>query len=216
MARKKDPNKVIPLQAYNLVRLRKALGYTQADVAKRLNVEKSLIGAIESGFKRIGNNLRPRLGAVLGVDEFEFFRPKDATDVTGRQVPVLSKAAFEELLVSEDADFSSNEAAEEKKIADTLDPDAFWIIAVGDDMIGDDIKEGDYLLISPGLTVNSGDIILTGINGEAAVKRFFENEDHVVLQPTNPAGEPFVITDKKMLDSMALFPIVEVRRRIRR
>ena len=215
MARKKDPNKVIPLQAYNLVRLRKARGYTQADVAKKLNVEKSLIGAIESGFKRIGNNLRPRLGKVLDVGEFEFFRPKDATDVTGRPVPVLSKAAFEEHIESKDVDFSEADA-EEYKIADTLDPNAFWIIAVGEDMAGDDIREGDYLLVSPGLSLNSGDIILSGIKGEAAVRRFFENEDHVVLQPTNPSGEPVVITDKKMLESMALYPIAEVRRRLRR
>ena len=42
----------------------------------------------------------------------------------------------------------------------------------------------------PQETADDGDIVVALVGEEATVKRFFREEDHVRLQPENPAMEP--------------------------
>ena len=52
------------------------------------------------------------------------------------------------------------------------------------------ILEGDLVVVRPQQTANDGDIVVALVGEEATVKRFFQEADHVRLQPENAAMEP--------------------------
>ena len=80
----------------------------------------------------------------------------------------------------------------------------FFLRVKGDSMINDAIIEGDLVLIRPQSSGDNGDIVVAMIAGEATLKRFYREKDHVRLQPRNPnmaaiiisAGEELIIIGK--------------------
>ena len=67
----------------------------------------------------------------------------------------------------------------------------------GDSMIEDGIFEGDYVVIQEKDTPSNGEMVVALINGgEATLKRYFKEKDHIRLQPANVAYKPIII-DKK-------------------
>ncbi len=70
---------------------------------------------------------------------------------------------------------------------------AFFLRVKGDSMINDAIADGDLALIRPQETADNGDIVVAMINGEATLKRFHREKDHIRLQPRNPNMEPIII-----------------------
>lgn len=70
---------------------------------------------------------------------------------------------------------------------------AFFLRVKGDSMINDAIVDGDLALIRPQETADNGDIVVAMINGEATLKRFHREKDHIRLQPRNPNMEPIII-----------------------
>jgi repressor LexA len=80
----------------------------------------------------------------------------------------------------------------------------FFLRVRGDSMINDAIVEGDLALIRPQETAQNGDIVVAMVDGEATLKRFYRERDHIRLQPRNPnmgaiivpAGEVVTIVGK--------------------
>ncbi len=70
---------------------------------------------------------------------------------------------------------------------------AFFLRVRGDSMINDAIVEGDLALIRPQETAANGDIVVAMIEGEATLKRFYRERDHIRLQPRNPNMDPLII-----------------------
>ena len=52
------------------------------------------------------------------------------------------------------------------------------------------ILEGDLVVVRPQETAQDGEIVVALVGEEATVKRFFQEADHVRLQPENEAMEP--------------------------
>ena len=101
--------------------------------------------------------------------------------------------------------------ADEYKLADIDDPNAFWVRAKGNSM-EPEIREGDYLLIAPNRRPENGNIVLAKIGDEVTVKKFYKHPKHIVLQPLNLDHEPIFINDPDLLHNMKIYPIVEFRR----
>lgn len=70
---------------------------------------------------------------------------------------------------------------------------SFFLRVKGDSMVNDAIMDGDLALIRPQETADNGDIVVAMINGEATLKRFHRERDHIRLQPRNPNMEPIII-----------------------
>lgn len=60
-------------------------------------------------------------------------------------------------------------------------------------MVNDAIIEGDLALIRPQSTAVNGDIVVAMLDGEATLKRFYREKDHIRLQPRNPNLAPIII-----------------------
>jgi repressor LexA len=69
----------------------------------------------------------------------------------------------------------------------------------GDSMKNAGILEGDFVVVRPQDTATDGDIVVALVGEEATVKRFFKEDDHVRLQPENPAFEPIRSKEVRVL-----------------
>ena len=125
-------------------------------------------------------------------------------DAKQHLAPVLGYAACGAWLESEAI------TPEQYAPIDISDPDAFFVIAEGDSMIGANIPEKARLLVSPAMGARNGDIVLAkNLSGEYTVKKLFRKSDgSAILQPLNPAYEPLFIPAHHPL---SVFRIVEIR-----
>jgi repressor LexA len=69
----------------------------------------------------------------------------------------------------------------------------------GDSMRDAGILAGDHVVVRRQATADNGDIVVALVGEEATVKRFFEESDHVRLQPENASMEPIRTRDAKVL-----------------
>ncbi len=75
----------------------------------------------------------------------------------------------------------------------------FLLRVRGESMKDAGILEGDLVVVRPQDTADDGDIVVALVGEEATVKRFFQEEDHVRLQPENAAMEPIRTRDVRIL-----------------
>ncbi len=69
----------------------------------------------------------------------------------------------------------------------------------GESMTGVGILEGDLVVVRPQETARDGEIVVALVGEEATVKRFFQEDDHVRLQPENVAMQPIRSKDVRVL-----------------
>jgi repressor LexA len=69
----------------------------------------------------------------------------------------------------------------------------------GESMKDVGIMDGDLVVVRPQETADDGEIVVALIGEEATVKRFFQEADHVRLQPENDTMEPILSTDVRVL-----------------
>ncbi len=73
----------------------------------------------------------------------------------------------------------------------------FAVRARGDSMVGKGIVEGDFVVFSPDLEVQSGDIGIVDIEDEGlCIKQVIFQGNAVILQSANPAYPPLVFVDR--------------------
>jgi repressor LexA len=69
----------------------------------------------------------------------------------------------------------------------------------GESMKDIGILEGDLVVVRPQETAADGEIVVALVGEEATVKRFFQEADHVRLQPENSTMEPIRSRDVRVL-----------------
>jgi repressor LexA len=71
--------------------------------------------------------------------------------------------------------------------------DCFILRVSGDSMISAGIFDGDLALVRPQPLSQNRDIVVAMVDGEATLKWFYKERDHIRLQPANPNMEPIII-----------------------
>ena len=78
--------------------------------------------------------------------------------------------------------------------------DGSYLLRVrGESMKDVGILEGDLVVVKPQQTAADGEIVVALVGEEATVKRFFQEADHVRLQPENATMEPIRSRDVRVL-----------------
>jgi repressor LexA len=78
--------------------------------------------------------------------------------------------------------------------------DGSYLLRVrGESMRDVGILEGDLVVVKPQDTARDGEIVVALVGEEATVKRFFQESDHVRLQPENSEMEPIISRDVRVL-----------------
>ena len=79
------------------------------------------------------------------------------------------------------------------------DDGEFVLRVRGDSMRDAGILDEDHVIVRRQETAADGEIVVALVGDEATVKRFFRESDHIRLQPENPAHEPILATDVRVL-----------------
>lgn len=66
----------------------------------------------------------------------------------------------------------------------------FMLKVRGDSMTKAAIMDGDLVVVRQQETANNGEIVVAMLEGEATVKRYYQEKDHIRLQPENDFYEP--------------------------
>lgn len=114
-------------------------------------------------------------------------------------VPIVGKvAAGEPILATENIEdyMSIGESFFSK---DSLKNDNFILKVQGESMIEAGINDGDYIIVSKQKTARNGQIVVAMIDGEATVKTFYKEKNHIRLQPENSSMEPIIVKDCQIL-----------------
>jgi repressor LexA len=69
----------------------------------------------------------------------------------------------------------------------------------GDSMKNAGILDGDLVVVRPQDTAEDGNVVVALVGEEATVKRFFQEDDHVRLQPENETMEPIRTREVRVL-----------------
>lgn len=76
---------------------------------------------------------------------------------------------------------------------------AFMLEVKGESMVGAGILSGDYVIVKQQSMADNGDIVVALMEDEATVKRFYKEKQGIRLQPENPALEPIITKEVKIL-----------------
>lgn len=114
-------------------------------------------------------------------------------------IPIVGKvAAGEPILAQENIEdyFSIGESFFTQS---DLKNDTFVLKVQGESMINAGINNGDYIIVTKQDTARNGQIVVAMIDGDATVKTFYKEKDHVRLQPENDTMEPIIVKEVQIV-----------------
>ncbi len=145
--------------------------------------------------------------ALRPVEPLEFVELGGRT----RRVPLLGRVPAGQPLLAD-------EHLEDTVEIDTVllgdAQEVFALRVVGDSMVGDGIRDGDFLFVRKQAVARPGQIVVALVENEATVKRFYPEGDRIRLQPSNPDYEPIFIRREDFRDTAILGVVVGIYRRI--
>ncbi len=182
---------------------------TSTDLARKADISQSYVIEIESGKKNPSLEVLSRIAGALDVSLTEILSgaAQPPVPLKYRYIPVINDASCGEWLDVGDMDFPPGFGAD-YELTDSTDPNAFYVIAKGDSMVGGRLREGDYLLVSPNMQFNSGDIVLAKIEEGVTIKRYTKTGGGVSLEPLNPAYEPIQLEKRS---DLKIYKIAEIK-----
>lgn len=181
---------------------------TSTSLARKADISQSYVIEIESGKKNPSLEVLSRIARALDISLSEILSGTTPPLPTRyRFIPVINRVSCGEWMDVGDLDFPPGFGSD-YELTDSKDPNAFYVIANGDSMIGGRIQEGDYLLVSPNAQYNSGDIVLAKSEDGVMIKRYTREKDRIVLEPLNPAYTPTII--EKGID-LRIYKIAEIK-----
>ena len=170
---------------------RETCGYTLDEVGKVAGVSNATIQRYEKGvitnipsdkIEAIAKFLEVNPGYLMGWEDMEHFSKKNETI----SYPILGEIACGSPVLAHE-NISDYFAIDKSIKAD------FILIAKGDSMIDDCINEGDLCFIKEQNTAENGQIIAVLIEDEATLKRYYKQDENVILQPANKSYEPIIL-----------------------
>ena len=194
----------------NIKKRRKELNYSQKKVAEYLGISQQAYSKYENNLNSFNFETALKLGEILeislddlGLDyrsSSENNTAPDYSNIKGilplpemRKVPLLGAIACGEPIYKEENEWI------------TLPTDIkadFCLRCEGDSMINARINDGDIVFIKSCPEVENGQIAAVSIDNEVTLKRvyYYPEKNKLVLNPENPAYEPFVYTDEELND----------------
>jgi repressor LexA len=85
------------------------------------------------------------------------------------------------------------------------DPNLYALKVRGQSMIEDHIEDGDYVVIRKQEVADQGERVVAMVGDEVTLKRYYEEDDHVRLEPANGEMEPIIVAknDAQILGVLA-------------
>lgn len=145
---------------------------------------------------------KPRALMVVDMEEDEApIQPASSPDIADREdiidIPIIGRVAAGTPILAE------------QNVEETFPIPAryaggtnFMLRVRGESMINAGIMDGDLILVEQQNTARNGEIVVAMIDGfesEATVKTFYNEGDHIRLQPENDTMSPIIVKDVNVL-----------------
>jgi len=92
------------------------------------------------------------------------------------------------------------EAVENKEIVDInemFEGNDHCVLKVrGQSMIDDHIEDGDLVVVKRKKSAGKGECVVAMVNGEVTLKKFYREDDHIRLEPSNGTMAPIIVPAK--------------------
>lgn len=176
---------------------RKQLGLSVEDLAGALKKNKATIYRYESEeIENLPLNVIEPLAEVLCTTP-AYLMGWETTSCKTKKVPLLGEiAAGEPILAFEDC-------RTYVEIDEYCNVD-FCLKIKGDSMIDARINDGDIVFVRQQPVVENGEIAVVLLDNEATLKRFYKNDNGVILKPENKIYQPRFYTEKDFKDIRVL------------
>lgn len=162
---------------------------------------KDIATLVSKGFLKKDPS-KPR--AYMIVDQKQ---SKQNNSTEGSSVSALSDSVVEIPIVGQVA--AGTPILAEQNIEDTFPVPVqyatgnnFMLRVKGESMINAGIMDGDLILVQEQSVARNGEIVVAMVDGfesEATVKTFYNEGDHIRLQPENDSMSPIIVRDVKVL-----------------
>lgn len=158
-----------------------------------------------------GTGVASATGGIGGIGNVESIGgfDQDADDLV--DIPILGRvAAGQPILAVENV----SDTVRIDKVLVGGHREVFGLRIVGESMIEDGIFDGDYVFVKKTPSARPGEIVVAMIEGEATVKRYYPEGDHVRFQPANANMRPILVNraDFKQVDIIGI--VVGVYRKL--
>lgn len=177
---------VFVLGGYKIAEARRAKGWSQSELAKRVGTTQQQIARYESGANDVKSSVLIRLSSTLGVT-ISYLLGIDGDNRYIEAVPARSYALpIVGRIAAGAAREAIDQAGETRQTTEELyqeHPNAFWLTIAGNSM-NRLFAEGTLVLIDPDEEVRNGDVAALFVNGDdATIKRVYFNGQSVTLVP---------------------------------
>lgn len=177
-----------------LRKLRNEYGYTQDELAKKLNVSKSRINMYERGEREPNFEMLEKIADFFNVDMNYLLGKKEkaASKLPNNLIPLAKIKTRKVPLIGSIAcgvPITAVENIEEYIDMDTDIHADFALRCKGDSMINARIFNGDIVYIREQPMVENGEIaavIIDDMESEATLKRVYMDNEHIILHAENP------------------------------
>lgn len=195
----------------DLKRIRLEKGYTQAQIAKLLNLRQSAVSMWESGKSFPDYENQQKLADIYGISIDELLGRETPVKSKGIKIPVLGKvrAGIPVEAIEEVIDY------EEISVEMSRQGEYFGLIVRGDSMFPT-ITEDDTVIVRKQNDCDSGDIAVVLVNGnDATVKKIRKGPNGITLIPINTAYDYITYSneDIETLPVSIIGKVVELRRK---
>lgn len=170
--------------------LREEFGFTQQDLANKLECSKSVIGLYESETRKPSMEVLLKLSDIFNCSIDYLLRKSDIKTVDLKDklflIPIVGKvAAGQPILTDENIE---GYLPIDPLMYNLTSPNGFFFLQIQGESMNKLIKNGSFALIKKQDYAEDGDVIVAIVNGdnEATVKRYKQlNKQFVMLEPVS-------------------------------
>lgn len=170
--------------------LREEFGFTQQDLANKLECSKSVIGLYESETRKPSMEVLLKLSDIFNCSIDYLLGKSDIKTVDLKDklflIPIVGKvAAGQPILADENIE---GYLPIDPLMYNLTSPNGFFFLQIQGESMNKLIKNGSFALIKKQDYAENGDVIVAIVNGddEATVKRYKQlNEQFVMLEPVS-------------------------------
>lgn len=204
-----------------LRQLRTAKGWTQSELAARVNVGSQAVSQYERGVRRPDQDTLLALCDVFNVSA-DYLLGKDSvfprlvgldemkTLDTPHRIPVYGRVAAGDPMTMVE-DITDYEEITEEMLRNGSE---YFALTIHGSSMAPRMQEGDVVIVRRQPDVENGELAVVAVNGDdATCKRIRKTEDGLTLVPLNPAYEPIFYSSKQAatLPVTILGKVVELR-----
>lgn len=185
----------------DLVRARKSLGLTQAELARRLGISETYLSLLENGKKPISDRFRLNFEQNASdklKGEVKETTPTLETVPVPRRIPVvgMAAAAMYDPALSQICDLWEGS---EETVPCVLEREGIFAIRIQGDSMEPALHDGDVVAVDPNELPKTGDTAVVCLREDGLViKRWFWRHGVIRLESLNTEGRTFEWTKNEV------------------